>query len=511
MSRFWSRGLPAGVALTTLAVAVLGLLGSCSKKLTSVIDLPPETVLFIQGPVDAVNHVVHFYWFGSDPDGQVVGFQWRFLSPRAPADTQWAFTTNTDSVFTIITADSNHVGGFVSPTFEVRAIDNAPDPAHQNPYGQPDPTPASEVFKFNNQPPTLALSFPPGQRDTTFYSVTLNWNAQDIDGDPTKMWFRVWLNGNAAHPDTTRVSAFTVPTAKFVQGDSAGSGLRTVYVQAIDDGGLASVTALTRWYVRPPAAVLKPDGRARLLIVDNVARTDGDNFFTDTLFSNPAARNLDPGTYSILRLESTQPFRSAKDVEQTFKLFDAVIWYRGNTDPLNPPTALTNFQDGIAAYLDAEGQVFLSGPDLIDGVGASGALREDWVSRYLSSDSMYTHLTPRGPTVSWDVQGSGVLSSPLSGDRLLALGDLSGVRGLAVRDTNDVALWARQGALSQLPPFDVPVGVNVNSRHYLQPGSSAGRLILATMPLLWMNGSRNAPHFLTKVYQRLGLTRTPWP
>ena len=140
-----------------LPLAVLGALAyGCGVKGTLRPDLPPETTLFVNGAVDTVNHVVKLYWFGSDADGTVSGYEIRFMNPAAPADTNWMFTTRTDSVFTVPSPS-----GFAAPVFEVRSIDNT---------GQRDPSPARQDFKFSNQPPTVMLSQKPGVNDTTFAS-----------------------------------------------------------------------------------------------------------------------------------------------------------------------------------------------------------------------------------------------------------------------------------------------------------------------------------------------------
>src|SRR5882762_2307670 len=151
---------------------VLALLAGCAKKKVLAIDnLAPETTLFIQGPVDTVNHVVRLFWFGSDPDGDVAGFELRFKNPALPADTQWVFTTRTDSVFTIFTP-----AGYTMPVFEVRSIDDA---------GLRDPSPAREDFQFSNQAPSVHFDQRLLTTDTTYASVTLAWSATDPDGEAT--------------------------------------------------------------------------------------------------------------------------------------------------------------------------------------------------------------------------------------------------------------------------------------------------------------------------------------
>jgi hypothetical protein len=99
-------GLVVAVAAAFAAAAGCGL----THKLTGTThdNKPPETVLFVNGDLDTVNHVVHLYWFGTDSDGKVQGFEWRLMNPEAPADTVWQFTTLTDSIFTVLTAAGLH-------------------------------------------------------------------------------------------------------------------------------------------------------------------------------------------------------------------------------------------------------------------------------------------------------------------------------------------------------------------------------------------------------------------
>lgn len=202
-------------------------LSGCGHKSILRPNTPPHTTIFIQGPVDTVNHVVHLYWFGTDAHGYIVGYEVRLLNPAAPADTNWAFTTNTDMVVTVLTPT-----GFTEAVFEVRAIDDA---------GVRDPNPARQSFKFRNNPPIVKLVNKPnaGDRsDTTFASATVDWTVSDADGDPTKVVSRVWLDGNAANPSIASGTSMTVPSALFLQGGVYKSGPRTLYIQGIDDGGM---------------------------------------------------------------------------------------------------------------------------------------------------------------------------------------------------------------------------------------------------------------------------------
>jgi len=165
----------------------------------------------------------HLFWFGTDPDGVVEGFDWKMLNPRAPADSAWHFTVNNDSIFTVI-ADS----GFANPVFSVRAIDNT---------GQRDPNPPRAAVLFSNQAPTVRLVLKPLPTDTTFASVSVTWTSNDPDGDPAKLTYLVWLDGNETSPEITTVQSLTMPTARF--GAIVAPVKRKLFVRAIDDGGAA--------------------------------------------------------------------------------------------------------------------------------------------------------------------------------------------------------------------------------------------------------------------------------
>ena len=491
-----------------VAIALLGalaaLLTGCSAKGKLRPNLPPVASIFVQGPVDTVNHNVHLFWFGSDPDGFVTGFDIRFLNPSAPADTQWVFTTQTDSVFSVYTP-----AGFAAPVFEVRAIDNE---------GLKSAV-AREDFNFRNLPPTLTLQNRLRLTDTTFASATIQWVVSDPDGNPTKLRVHLWLDGNESIPDVVAGTSFTIPTARFLQGGQLLSGYRQLFIQAVDDGGMLSPVDSVRWYVRAPATGGHYPHLGRLLIVDDVPRAFSQNFSTDTIYYNTAARNLAPGEYSILQMDFTQPFRSAKDIEQTFNLFDAVVWYIGGpVDFRTYETTLASYQAGLAAYLEAGGNVYLDGQALINGPYARGPLSADFVSNYLGSDFLFQYFSPtvQDSTVGWSNANPSYFVSRW-GDSLrvqqltVAAGfSLGGFRAFGVRDDQFTLISAPPAPLtSLLPPgilpLPVPVAVTV-------PQPSGGRFLLVSFPLRGASTPPPAnPHYFTvhrfmaQVFKQLGL------
>ncbi len=490
------------LALAALGTA-LALLAGCGAKGTLKPDVPPDTRIFVQGPVDTVNHNVHLYWFGTDPDGYVRGFEVRLLNPSQPADTAWAFTTKVDSVFNVYTPT-----GFTAPVLEVRAIDDA---------GLRDPTPARQTFKFRNLPPVVTLLNRHRMTDTTYASVTLSWSASDPDGDGTKLRFFVWLDGNENSKDLVAGSSYTIPTQQFLQGGALLTGPRQMFIQAIDDGGMLSAIDSTRWMVRSPGTGGRHPNMGRLLLIDDVPSVYSQNFTTDTLYYNTAARNLLPGQYSILQLQFTNPFRSQADMEQTFALFDAVVWYIGGTSTLATfETTLNTYQDAVKTYLGSGGSIYFDGTDLIDAPHARGPLDNDFVTDYLGSDFLFQYWSETlvDSTAGWGLANPSWFVTPLGDSlRVQQQGSLSTSTGVlrcfGVRDTSYVIAWAPPGNNLVPPgrlPFKVPVAVSV-------PQPAGGRMVVVTFPFRAACGPAtpqpyrgNATRFLARAFQQLGLT-----
>lgn len=476
------------LATLLLLCTSAALLAGCGLKGTLKPDLPPETILFVTGPVDTVNHVVRLNWYGTDVDGEVVGYELRFLNPAAPAETAWVYTTRTDSLFTIFTPE-----GYTRPVFEVRAIDGG---------GQRDPTPARNDFQFSNQKPTVRITSGPGVNDTTFASVTVSWSAGDPDGDVTRLRFLVWLDGNEANPVMTTARTFTVPTAAFLVNGSLTTGRRKLFVRAVDDGGRAGDADSSSWIVRSAVT----GAVARLLIIDDVPTTNAINPRIDTMFANsPARAGIASDEFTILRLQSNQPFRSAADVEQTFKLFQSVIWYRSNETSF--PVVMRDYQAGIEAYVNAGGRFYAEGLYLTEGLNASGAFTPDFVTRVLDCDGQFaawvSTTTFTDSSNGFGNRNNSRFRSTLLADstrqQLLAVrpSEAGGLRAFRVRSNAQALLWALPLQLDPANPDSLPVAV-VTQR----PGG--GRIALNSAPFSTGAGSGSTgPRTIPKIIQLL--------
>jgi hypothetical protein len=460
MHRSWRALLPLAVFVFLAWSAA----GCGSKKLLApAIDSAPHTIIFIQGPVDTVNHVVDVHWYGTDPHGYIAGYEVRLLNPAALADTAWRFTDKRDSLVTVLTPT-----GFTQAVFEARAI---------NDHGVRDPHPARQTFNFRNQPPIVVITGGPNRSehsDTTFASVTVDWTVVDPDGDPTKTIVRVWLDGRQDFPQTAQGNEFTMPSSEFLQGGVYKSGPRTLYVQAIDDGGMAGDTASVTWYVRQPV----PGTRARLLVVDDAQYTGGAKTRVDTLYSNAIARcGVDPTTMQYLHLSASQPFRSARDLAQTFGQYENVIYYRGELTSL--PAVLMNYGDGVGQYLDAGGKMYLESLFLVASWSSFGPFTVDFVQHYMNSDGVFLFGQPPDSSANWGVSSihPTVLHSPVLGDSVLAKRNIAGIRGFVSRSRSQMVLTAQAGGFTQGNLIEMPVALDV-------PQPSGGRFMVVTFPMV---------------------------
>lgn len=470
-----------------LPALLLGSAGCGSKKSGSLApNAPPETFLHVQGPVDTVSHQVHLYWNGSDPDGEVRAFELRLLNASRPADSQWVrVPAGSGGVFdSLVTVYAP--GGITDAVFEVRAVDDA---------GAADPTPAREDFTVTNDEPVVVFTNVPAPTDSTYGSATVSWRIEDQDSRSTSLMARVWLNGNPLDYDSTTATTFTIPSARFYQNGRWIAGPCTLNVQAVDDGGRVGPVTRAVWVVRAPYPADPAQTRGKVLLIDDVPSTGTNNFATDTLYANTLARNLPPGSYSVLRTQFNNPFRSAQDLAQTFRQFEAVVWYRGFLT--SPSTLMQTYEDSISAHAGAGGRIFLEGLYLLAGYRSPGWLSERFTADRLGGSRMAAWIQPNPPdsSVGWGNQSNGRLRSSMFSDSLIFStliptipGESGGLRAFVVPDTGYVALWARVNALAPSNPEELPVSLNV-------PQAGGGRVMIVPFPLRIGSPASPAPPF----------------
>jgi hypothetical protein len=458
-----------------VGAALFALTGGCAKVHGMLEpDRPPETTVWVTGPVDTVSHTIRVYWDGQDPDGSISGFEFKWIyapgaQPAGYDSSLWSpMTQARDSLFTLYAPDS-----VVMPTFVVRAIDNE---------GIADPTPARQTFSFKNAAPSVHYTLTPP--DTTLPVVTFGWQGTDPDGDISKATYRLWLDGaeNRAQIVSGTSHTFTTPDFQNAAG-VVEQRRRTAYVAAIDDGGRMSPPDSFSWNVVNPVGTT--------LLVDESPLAVADAFYRNEL-----ATRLGAGNYTVIDLGVRNPFRSPADVRETFKLFANVFWY-AEVNP-NLSTVLPMAGPPIHDYVSGGGHLYMNSSVF---VGTGGALDDAFAQDVLGVNGFHVNL--RTQTTNFTIgNGQRVLGAKAPFDTLAAALILSGVETFLLNDANDAMYLAPPGTLDTLHADNWQIAID---RAY-----GAGRIIFLPFPLRGMNGAFSghpgqAAIELRKIFDQFGM------
>jgi len=444
------------LALAAVLGAVLFAAG-CGIKGTMVPNGAPETTIFVEGPVDTVNHVVHLRWFGSDPDGHVARFEYRFVYPagQEPAghdSSAWLSTTRTDSTFAIFAPS-----GYSMPTFVIRAIDDD---------GLADPTPARQTFQFKNDAPTVTLVGNPILPSTTLPVATILWTANDPDGDINLAHYLVWLDADEADAVVVPASnSFTLPPSMFSNGAGGYvAGPHTVHIRAVDDGGAVSAPASFTWNVVAPVG--------DVLLVDDQQASPA----IDPMYNTAFDTQLGAGNYTRLELEVNNPFRSPADLTYSFALFKSVFWYQENYTVRSGPLSMA--EPAIRAHLAAGGNMYIDSQTL---VGTGGAIPgQDFLEEVVGADSLQFNQATQ--TTNFSISTNQVLrpGPQVPYDSLRSVAISTVVDALVLRNMNEAAFVAPPIVLDSSQVEDWVVGVD------RVPTGGTGRLVFLTFPLRFL-------------------------
>lgn len=455
----------APLLLVAALVPALAAGTGCGRKGTLSPNRAPETIVFVGGDLDTVRHIVDLSWFGTDPDGEIERFEfkWIYEPGQAPAgydSSFWFSTTRNESTFVVWTP-----GGTAMPTFVIRSIDDD---------GEPDPTPARQAFRFRNVPPTLALTGSPVLPATTLPVATVSWSATDPDGDIARARYLVWLDGNEASPTLVPAgsTSYTILPAAF--SDGAGgyvTGAHTVHVRAVDDGGALSPPDSFTWNV------IAPEGD--VLLIDDVPAALGTA--ADNAYRNALNLQLGgpPPAYTVINIDAANPFRSPADLVETFGFFTSVIWYQDNNIARSGVLALA--EPAIRTHLAGGGNVYLASTTA---VGTNAALPAPaFLDEIVGADSLRTNgdLGTTNFTI-----GNGSVLVPAPGtpyDSLRALAIAVNVDALALASLAEAAFLAPPIVLDSSQTEDWVVGVD------RVPAGGTGRFVFLTFPLRFLGGT----------------------
>ncbi len=281
-------------ASVRIAIAMtLIMAAGCLKKKEPIgySNIPPETYIFVEGVTDTVRAKQKICWYGNDPDGKVVGFN-------------WALDDSNQKYFTEINCSTFVFESGAEPIihkFFVWAIDDS---------GAVDTTPAVLVLPVVNSPPVVYLDTYKVPPDTSFPIATFYWQGEDEDGNETITGYRYkldyWADWQLLPAETTHITLRDI-----------SPGVRTFMIQAFDEAGALSDTSRWSWTVIP--------AEGEILVVND---TGGDS--TSALFEQ--FLNSEGISYSVWDISRGLP-SSSTDINAIINElgFRILLWSSGDT------------------------------------------------------------------------------------------------------------------------------------------------------------------------------------
>ncbi len=315
---------------------------SCKEKISGSLqpNQPPETFLFVKSTgKDTLNQtasIQKLYWDGLDKDGFVTGFYYTWK--LQPDSTDWQWTEKRSLTFPLKIS-----GAETSYVFQVRAVDNK---------GAWDPTPASQLFPIKNTAPTI--NWLPTSRipDTTFTVASFIWQANDLDGDSTIVYFEYALD------DTLQWHKIAGYRRNITLTADSGltEGEHVFFIRAVDVAKSRSpvirMPQRGSWYVKEP--------KGEYLLIDDFAN-EAQSFYPDRYYKSMLKQILpevDPqADFDYWNIEEQFPASRLQFIE-TLKLFKRVIWYSDLIQETDEH--FITAQVAIPEFLNAGGKIIYS-------------------------------------------------------------------------------------------------------------------------------------------------------
>jgi hypothetical protein len=457
------------------------------KESNPVGNLPPETHLFLFVEQEQITEydtlgdgsiVPNFYtvgldttpskqilhWWGDDPDGEVVGYYYKWDYQQEPVFT----TQESDTFFVPIRTSYDEF------SFQVWAVDD---------QGIQDPSPRMLKFPVFNSPPNILFrlgSNPrirgnPNVTSYTFPTRTFVWDVSDPDGRETIVAIRYALD------DTTNWMELPGEADQITLTDLS-EGEHRFFVKAVDVSGAESPTLSfpdpgddetpNKWVVKPV--------QGDILLVNDFAQ-DQNQYQVQGFYSGILDQLVGPKGYSVWEIgsyrvpainpENSLPYSSI-DIQANLGYFDKVIWF----SHLGRPN-LTEAGLSITRFVREGGKIFITN---------GNEERPDTTWTFTRIDSVY-RLNPGGRLL----PGLDVLASFGSDDDEsldLNLGQLVGNRVSALLPGSGAEVVYRMQhdstATSNVPYSGSPA---VGVRYRLGSGES----IYFSLPLHYCDGNNN--------------------
>lgn len=362
------------------ALLLLVLVGSCSDSLSGDFkeNQPPSTNL----TVESINREgdfrlssqIQISWFGKDPDGYVIGYEYAI---NDTSENAWTFTTKTDSIFILPITPGQSQDDVL---FKVRAVDN--DEAR-------DPIGASLIYPIVNSTPTASLvktQIPP---DTLFSIASFGWNIGDPDGilniDRTEIAINDTINGWQEIPFSVEEdgqifislevdnSSIGLKDAQVFIGRGYSTGQidgqniiipnvevgarNTFYVRTIDAAEAISPIDSVSWYIK--------EQKSKTLFLNDFSGPSSANVAAYHL-NALAASGINPDIWIIndknveqekVQISGAFPTSTDPTLNRTLENWDHIYWISNDLD-----RNIAYAQEITSRFFDNGGSVFVAIP-----------------------------------------------------------------------------------------------------------------------------------------------------
>ncbi len=466
-------------SLFKLSIALLTILWlfSCKEKISGNLqpNQPPETFLFVKSTgKDTLNHtasIQKLYWDGLDKDGFITGFYYTWKAQPDSADWQWTQKRSLTFPLKISGAETSYV-------FQVRAVDNK---------GDWDPTPASQLFPIKNTAPTI--NWLPTSRipDTTFTVASFIWQANDLDGDSTIIYFEYALDDTS---QWRRIAGFR-RNLTLTADSGLTEGEHVFFIRAVDVA--KSYSPVIRMPQRGSWFVKEPKGE--YLLIDDFAN-EAQSLYPDRYYKSMLKQILpevDPQAgFDYWNIEEQFPASRLQFIE-TLKLFKRVIWYSDLIQETDEH--FITAQVAIPEFLNAGGKIIYS-VQFNTGFGSLGNPLE--FTPVDSLGKMFNFITAKSlyyPDSVGQQNVQNLFGVELPDLKLSKI--IVGLMGLKPKPTA-IPLYRYDDPKSADDPIFVLLGWNDNKQNQ---GLDAYDFIFSATPLHYLQGNNNLNDFFKIVFK----------
>jgi hypothetical protein len=446
-------------------------------------------------------------WWGNDPDGYIVGYEYAINDTSEGA---WTFTTKTDSTFILPITEGQTIDDVL---FKVRAIDN---------NGAKDPKGARLSYPIINSTPTVAFKTNETPADTMFGIASFGWTINDPDGllnvrstqiainDTVNGWVDVPFNQSSEGQifislavDNSNLGAATAQLYLgrsfssavtsdgdfiFVDGIQVGT-TNTAYVRTIDAAGAVSDMDATQWFVKQQTS--------KVLLLNDIGKSSSISdmnwhlSYLNELGIDPDIWLINTGQPALGTIELSDQFPKVVDptLKKTLASWDHIYWISDDVDR------------NIVHALDITSEFFAGGGTMFAAIPMKEVSQEDVIFNFLPVDSI--GYFPSGGIETGFVLNAGTeITSPTDelaptlklGTRVVGWLPIKPISGSTLLYESDYRATTLLGFITD---YTLMEGVSVQSPEE--------NLIYFGMDLTKLNGNNNMREFLDYMcIQKLG-------